>query len=323
MSEIISIDTIFLHVTKACDLRCAYCYFSAREPLPDEMSAEEFRSIWPGVVRVKPQKLIFTGGEPLLRPDILELIKDLRNADPEHRVIRCLNTNGRNVTASIAGELKGLIDEVRVSIDALIERNDHLRGAGSFDTAMRAIDIFRAAGIEVKGLVTVTRYSLPDLEKLLCFLIARGLTAINLNKFRRVGKGVKCADQYVSEDDIASVMERIRKRLSPMSRSGETEATPSQTTCGVGRYINIMPDGNVFPCHVLTQPEFKCGNLREENLPSICGRDRLLGKLSRLNFKKLDSDRGLPELTTKGACMGEVYIQHPNTLFRGQFEGSK
>ena len=91
---------IFLHVTKQCNLRCSYCYFSASRPLPDEMTPEEFVALWPEVAAICPQKIVFTGGEPLLRPDILLLLRGLADHDP--RIVRCLNTNGHFVTPEVA-----------------------------------------------------------------------------------------------------------------------------------------------------------------------------------------------------------------------------
>ena len=188
-SDTLPLRSIFLHVTKACNLHCSYCYFSAKKPLPDEMSTFDFQRLWPEFVELRPQKVIFTGGEPLLRPDILDLLRGLRDADPEHRVLRCLNTNGHLVTPDLAKELVGLADEVRVSIDALQERNDALRGAGNFDAALKALDTYYAVGFEPKALVTVTSAGLPDLEELLCLLMEHKISRINLNGFRPIGRG--------------------------------------------------------------------------------------------------------------------------------------
>jgi len=71
------LDNIFLHVTKQCNLRCKYCYFSADHAEPGEMTAMEYRRVWPDVVAARPKKIIFTGGEPLLRADLLTLLFDL------------------------------------------------------------------------------------------------------------------------------------------------------------------------------------------------------------------------------------------------------
>lgn len=72
----------------------------------------------------------------------------------------------------------GLADEVRVSIDALPERNDAVRGAGNFEAAMRALEIYYSVGFEPKALVTVAAATLPDLTELLCLLIGKKITRI-------------------------------------------------------------------------------------------------------------------------------------------------
>jgi len=135
----IALRSVFLHMTKACNLLCSYCYFAASKPLPNEMSTEDYSALWPVLVALCPQKIIFTGGEPLLRPDILDLLYGLRAADPEHRVLRCVNTNGHQVTPELARAMVGVVDEVRVSLDGLAERNDAQRGQGNFEAAVRAL----------------------------------------------------------------------------------------------------------------------------------------------------------------------------------------
>jgi MoaA/NifB/PqqE/SkfB family radical SAM enzyme len=152
----VQLPNVFLHVTKACNLRCAYCYFSARKPLPDEMNTDEFTRLWPQIVALRPEKVVFTGGEPLLREDVLDLLRGLRHFDAQHHVLRCLNTNGHLVTPQVARALVGLADEVRVSLDAMQQRNDLLRGTGNFDAAVRALETYYAAGFEPKVLVTLT-----------------------------------------------------------------------------------------------------------------------------------------------------------------------
>jgi MoaA/NifB/PqqE/SkfB family radical SAM enzyme len=310
-TEIVSLQTIFLHLTKACNLNCSYCYFSARKPLPDEMSTADFNRLWPEMAAVQPQKLVFNGGEPLIRADILELIRGLRDADVEHRVIRCLNSNGHLITPRLAEELVGLADEVRVSIDALAPRNDALRGIGNFEAAMKALETYRAVGFDPKVLVTVTRQSLPDLEELLCFLVERKFVSINVNRFRPVGRGALHADWSVSEAEIKLALERTRMRFRPEEASPPVSLEPeSQCHCGVGRFLNVMPNGDVFPCHVLTQPEFRCGNLREQSLVEICRRQGLLGTLAGLDFRELvRADSALSQLTRPGVCMGEIYAK--------------
>lgn len=311
----VTLETIFLHVTKACNLGCAYCYFSASRPLRDEMSTIEFTPLWCDIASISPKKVIFTGGEPLLRHDIFALLEGLRDADTEHRITRCVNTNGHRVTSEVAERLVGLADEIGVSVDALTERNDELRGKGNFLNVMRAIELLRDVGLEPKILITVTRHTLPDLERLLCLLISQGLSQININRFRPVGRGNGRLDWCVSEAEVQDAVERVWQRLDPRNLPpSDKPKDGSQTTCGVGRFLNIMPDGDVFPCHVLTQPEFRCGNLRSDNLITICRRQGLIGRLAALDFDRLKQiDPQLALLTAKGACMGEVYARQASS----------
>ena len=302
------INTVFLHVTKACNLRCAYCYFSAARPLPNEMRTNEFARLWHGMLAVRPHKVVFTGGEPLLRADLLELLGGLRAADPDHQVLRCLNTNGHLVTGELARNLVGLADEVRVSIDGLAERNDKLRGRGNFEAALRALECFYAVGFEPKALVTLTSVTAPDLEELLCLLLSKQITRINLNGFRQIGRGAAHGEWKAKPEEIRSAVARAWHRTYPDRPPPAAWFQPDAcSNCGVGSFLNIMPNGDVFPCHVLTDPEFRCGNVRNESLVEICQRNGLIGQLSRLDFAKLaDQHSSLGEL--RGIpCMGRTY----------------
>lgn len=310
-ASVVALQTVFLHVTKACNLSCTYCYFSARRPTLDEMTTQEFAALWPQLVDVRPQKVVFTGGEPLVRPDIIEMLRGLRDADPDHHIVRCLNSNGHLVTSAIAREVRGLADEVRVSLDAFATKNDAFRGAGNFEAAMRALYIYRDAGFDPKILVTVTRQALPDLEEFLLYLIERGFISINVHWFRPIGRGAGHEEWCVNGAEIKLAVDQAFTRLGvqqpPLADSVETE---SQSHCGVGQFLNVMPNGDVFPCHVLTDPEFRCGNVRTQNLVDICRRNGLLGELAGLDFRSMArQEPGVAELTKPDTCLGAVYAE--------------
>jgi mycofactocin biosynthetic radical S-adenosylmethionine protein MftC len=275
------------------------------------MTTEELASLWRDLVALRPQKVIFTGGEPLLRPDILDLLRGLRDADPQHRVLRCLNSNGHLVTPELAHALVGLADEVRVSLDGLRVRNDMLRGAGNFDAAVRALEYYYAVGFEPKVLVTITSTCLPDLEELLCFLIEKKITRINLNSFRPIGRGKGHREWQADVKEIQGAVRRAWARCYPDQSPPPDPLEPeSCANCGVGSFLNIMPNGDVFPCHVLTDREFRCGNVREQGLVDICRRTGLLGHLQALDFRDLaNRDQRIVALAQPHTCMGNVYAK--------------
>lgn len=308
----VPLRNVFLHVTKACNLNCTYCYFSARKPLPDEMTTAEFAALWPQLAALRPGKVVLTGGEPLVRGDILTLLQGLRDADPEHHVKRCLNTNGHLVTPELARRLVGLADEVRVSLDGLRERNDALRGRGNFDAAFRALKTFYEVGFEPKVLITITTGNIDDLEELICLLFEHKLTRLSFNNFRPIGRGDGRWDWRADPQRVREAMTRAWQRCHPdlPIPSRHVEAEHDQCHCGVGTMLNILPNGDVFPCHVLTSPEFRCGNVREHNLLEICRATGLLGDLAALDFRELaKQDEALADLSRPGVCLGNVYAK--------------
>src|SRR5688500_10585777 len=134
------IKTVFLHVTKACNLRCTYCYFSADRPMPGELATEEFEPLWADLATVGPRKVVFTGGEPLIRRDLFDLLAACRRATRAHRTRIALNTTGHLIDREVAERLVGVADEVRVSLDGAAAVNDAMRGRGNYLAARRALD---------------------------------------------------------------------------------------------------------------------------------------------------------------------------------------
>ena len=99
-----------------------------------------------------------------------------------------------------------------------------------------------------------------------------------------------------------------------ISSDGATLRSLARLDCcarrdGIRRmYDHVLPNGDVFPCHSLTTPEFRLGNLREQALAQLCRADGLLGRLAGLDFRELaERDPALAPLTRPGACVGEVY----------------
>jgi MoaA/NifB/PqqE/SkfB family radical SAM enzyme len=71
-----------------------------------------------------------------------------------------------------------------------------------------------------------------------------------------------------------------------------------------------MPNGDVFPCHVLVHPEFRCGNLRAHKLTDLCSSSALLGRLAALDAKLVPAvafQEGAEGSSDGTACMGDLY----------------
>ena len=303
-----SLRTAYVHITRACQLRCARCYASAGEPLAGELDTAELRCLWQDLVALRPGKVVVTGGEPLLRADAIELLAALRDADPARAIRVAVNTNGRLVTRDLASRLAPLIDEARISVDGPERYHDGLRGRGSFELAMRAFNHLRRVGITARAGITVTASLLPHLSETFETLRDHGVTEFRLSPLRTVGRAKGASGEAIDEASVAVAVERAWRALVPEAPPRQPQPRRSVgANCGVGQYLNVMPDGEVHPCHVLMRPAFRLGNVRTDRLADMCGERSLLARLRALDFARVaGEDPGLAALAAPGACLGEV-----------------
>lgn len=310
------INNIYVHLTHACNRYCKYCYFDAKDALDNELSTRELCTLCEEIASIAPQKVVATGGEPLLREDLFEIATYFRKIDPEKQTLLCLISNGTLIDEKKAVHIAQVFDEVRISIDGPKEINDKLRGNGSFDVALKAIYNLKCAGIFPSINITVTSVNVPYLSTWLSFLLKEGIaTQFHLAHFRPIGRGAAQPDFACSSIDTRMAIADFWQRQfgivsSPDSLKKGTLANCG--SCGAGKYVNILPDGSVYPCHVLSTPTFLLGNIRQKKLTTIIEQSTLLKKLRDIDFKhfKSASDR-LKQVINNTACLGEVYRDAP------------
>ncbi|HUT35915.1 MAG TPA: radical SAM protein [Planctomycetota bacterium] len=149
-------------VTNRCTARCTYCYarYYAREH-PELPTADALRVI-DELARAGARRISLVGGEPLVRADIGDLVRRVKERGAEC----ALTTNGDLVERKL--DACRQLDLLSVSLDGAREGHDANRGQGSFDRALHAIRVARAEGIPVQTSTVVTRATLDDLD----FLVA-------------------------------------------------------------------------------------------------------------------------------------------------------
>src|SRR5574341_1048593 len=124
----------------ACNLKCAYC--RCPEILTKVMTTEQWCTIIGGLAKVGTLRIKFQGGEPTLRRDFDELCA----ASQAHGIITAAVSNGVAIVSKPT--LLAHLDELVISLDAArADINDRLRGAGSHDAAVRAIELACQRGV--------------------------------------------------------------------------------------------------------------------------------------------------------------------------------
>jgi len=135
--------SVYWICTQRCNLRCSYCYQEATVARPHELSTVEAIDLVDQVVEAGADTFIITGGEPFSRRDVLEVARYSKRSGLTTNVI----TNGGYVRASNVDAIAEVFDLVTISLDHLRpEHHDRIRGEGSWDRAINAIDLLVAAG---------------------------------------------------------------------------------------------------------------------------------------------------------------------------------
>jgi cyclic pyranopterin phosphate synthase len=226
-----------LSVTDRCDLRCVYCMAEHMTFLPkaDLLTLEELDRVASAFVGLGTRKLRITGGEPLVRKGVMELIRALgRHLHSGALDELTLTTNGTRL-AEFAGELADAgVRRVNVSLDTL--RPDLFRTltrGGELAMVLGGIEAAQAAGLKVKlNAVALAHDNAAELPALIAWAHGRGLD-ITLIETMPLGEiDADRTDQYLS-------LTAVRKEL----QSFWTLADLALSTGGPARYVRVAETG--------------------------------------------------------------------------------
>ena len=173
--------------TYACNLSCTHCLSSAGRRDPAELTTAEMRSVIDELRAMQVFYVNVGGGEPTVRPDFWELL-DYAVAS---QVGVKFSTNGLRLNADRAQRLAATdYVDVQVSLDgASREVNDAVRGHGSYDMALRAMENLAEAGFRnFKISVVMTRHNVPQLDEFAAIADRFG-AQLRITRLRPSGRG--------------------------------------------------------------------------------------------------------------------------------------
>ncbi|MFE9096794.1 mycofactocin radical SAM maturase [Streptomyces sp. NPDC007264] len=256
--------------TYACNLSCAHCLSSSGRRDPAELSTDEIKSVIDELRRMQVFYVNVGGGEPTVRPDFWELL-DYAVA---HQVGVKFSTNGLRLTPERARQLAGTdYVDVQISLDgATREVNDAVRGPGSYDMAVRAMENLAAAGFrDFKISVVATRHNVPQLDDFAALADRYG-ARLRITRLRPSGRG---ADVW---DELHPTAEQQREIYTWLVDHGEKVLTgdsffhlnalgsqplPGLNLCGAGRVVCLIdPVGDVYACPFAIHDAFRAGTVR-------------------------------------------------------------
>lgn len=279
------------NITGACHLRCSHCYLDARRRWPDELTTEEGIRLIDQMAEAGTGLLILTGGEPLLRRDLLDLARHA--AQKSVHVV--LGTTGMLITSDMARRLKDSgVEAAGISIDSLDPaKHDDFRGVpGAWRAAVGGIEACREAGVEVVVHTTALKMNQKEIPDIVRFASEKGARAFHLFFLVCTGRGEGLTDLSPHEYEalLASVLDArerypgmmVRARCAPYIGRLALErglAPLGSGGCLAGTtYCRITPSGDVTPCPYLPTV---AGNVREAPFRQIWDSSPLMASLRK------------------------------------------
>jgi len=196
------------NVCMHCNMTCPHCYAAAvSEPSPTDLGTEEGLRLLDEMAKCGVKVVIFSGGEPLLRPDLFTL---LRHAS-EVGLAPQLSTNGVRIDADIAHQLaEAGVAYVGVSVDGKRSFNDDYRGLpGGYDAALEGLRRAKGAGMRTGLRMTLTRRNADQLEAMLEVAGEVGADRFYLSHLLYSGRGFRVSGDDLSRSEARSALEQL------------------------------------------------------------------------------------------------------------------
>ena len=255
-------------LTYACNLACVHCLSSSGRRDPLELTTAQCEAVIDELQRMQVFYVNIGGGEPTIRGDFWHLLEYAVG----HQVGVKFSTNGVRITPERARLLTSTdYVDVQVSLDgATAEVNDYVRGAGSYEMAVRALANLAEAGFgNPKLSVVVTRHNVAQLDEFKA-LADRFGARLRLTRLRPSGRGadvweelhVLPEQQRVLYEWLVAHGEGVLTGDSFFHLSAFGEKLPGLNLCGAGRVVCLIdPVGDVYACPFAIHDSFLAGNV--------------------------------------------------------------
>lgn len=296
-----------------CNLRCVYCYAEAESPREYiEYDLNETFSIIDQFAIDKVAEIVITGGEPLMRKDIFEIV-DYIKYEKKKKV--SILTNGMLINESNVKQFSKF-EKVTLSLDASNAKlNDITRGNGTFDKIIKSIKLLKKNKIRVGITSVISTVNLENVSELLRFIredlkISEHKITIHVSHGRGKSSQIECNGMQVKEFREQYLADYVKEGLKNNASLFEPriKRNVQRKMCGVATAeIYVNERGDVYPCRLFVADEYKLGSLKENNLSEIMNSKRTQ------NFKesmKVDNIKSCVKCEVKYLCGGGCRSSH-------------
>jgi len=284
--------------TQRCNLKCAHCYAcSADVEYTGEMTDDQARAMIDDLAAFKAPVLLFSGGEPLMRPGVMDLAIYAKKAG----LRTVFSTNGTLITRDVARQMAAAeVSYAGISLDGTQTVNDKFRGvAGAFEQALGGIRACLAEGVKVGLRLTMNARNVAEIGPVFDLIEREGIPRVCFYHLVSTGRGRGMGDDTLTHAQTRAAIDLITDRTADMLRRGKKVQvlTVDNHADGPYLYLRMKREG-----HPLTDQAYEllmqnggnstgsgiaCVSWNGDVMPDQFWRQHVLGNVKTRKFSEI------------------------------------
>jgi Fe-coproporphyrin III synthase len=288
--------------TRTCNLRCLHCYTASEAcRYPDELSTEEARRMIRSLADFRVPVLLVSGGEPLVRPDIMELAEFAASLG----IRVTFSTNGLLITPALVERMKQIgVGYVGISFDGVGKTHDMFRGReGAYQASLAAVRCCLEHGQKVGVRFTINRHNFREIDAVFDMIEREDIPRACFYHLVYTGRGAEMSEFDLTHDETRSVMDLIMRRTREFYDVGKRREilTVDNHADGVYIYLKLLEEDPARAEEAMTLLRRSGGNRtgiaigcidnQGNVLPDQFTRHHVLGNVREREFGEIWSDR--------------------------------
>ena len=309
---------LLAELTYRCPLHCAFCYNPVNyTDHRDELSTAQWIDVLQQARKLGAAQLGFSGGEPLMRDDLEELVAEAHRLGFYTNLI----TSGVGLSDARLDVLKANgLDHIQLSFqDSTQELNDFLSSTRTFDLKNRVARSIKAHGFPMVLNCVLHRYNLPHVDKIIDMALTMGAEFLELANTQYYGWAHANRAQLMPTAEqlreAEAVVERYRKEIGNRCKiffvvPDYFETRPKRCMNGWGSvFLGVAPDGAALPCHsARSLPGLTFPNVKDTPLEHIWFDSDAFNRFRGFEWMK-EPCRSCDEKTKDlGGCRCQAYL---------------